>query len=191
MSEISARPTLTVCDHLSLAMILLRHGMAEAASRALQQQCGIELPSPGRLSAGQDMLLLWSGPDRFLAVREHPGSPAAELSAVLHELAFVVEASSSRTVLQLTGHAAVDMLNRLLPIDLHPRVFTPGSVALTTAGHIAVQLWRCASDSGFHVACSTSFGGSLRNQLAQAGFGSEALSVNPRRLQCAGASDVV
>lgn len=170
MSDLPSQPTLTVCDHLSLAMILLRRGAAEAASRAVQAHCGVTLPQPGRLSAAQGLALLWSGPDRFLIVREGP-DPQLEVDAVLQGLGYVVEASSSRLVLEASGCGAAEALNRVVPIDLHPRIFTPGSVALTSAGHIAVQIWRTAAAPVFRLACGASFGSSLRQQLAHAGFG--------------------
>ena len=173
MSDVPSRLTLMVCENLSLAMILLRRGSADAVSRVLLRHRGIELPSHGRLSAAPDVSVLWSGPDRFLAVREAPDpQPLMELGTALDGLAYVVEASNSRLVLQVAGCGAAEALNRLLPIDLHPRAFTPGSVALTSAGHIAVQVWRDGNAPAFRLACGSSFGASLRRQLEEAGFGS-------------------
>lgn len=172
MSDVRSRLTLTVCESLSLAMILLRRGVAVAASNALQAQLGLALPQPGCLTSARETLLLWSGPDRFLALRE-PGGTAlvSELTAGLGDLAHVVEASSSRTVFEVSGSGAAEALNRVLPIDLHPRAFHPGNVALTTAAHMAVQIWRTSDDAVFRLACSSSFSGSLRRHLATAGFG--------------------
>ncbi|HET8997069.1 MAG TPA: sarcosine oxidase subunit gamma family protein [Acetobacteraceae bacterium] len=172
MSDVRSRLALTVCESVSLAMILLRRGTASAASSALQARCGFALPQPGRLTSASATQVLWSGPDRFLAVRDDPRTGlAAELTAALGDLAHVVEASSSRTVFEVAGSGAAEALNRVLPIDLHPRAFPAGSVALTSAAHMAVQLWRPGDDAVFRLACSSSFAASLRHHLAAAGFG--------------------
>lgn len=172
MSDVRSRLPLTACESLSLAMILLRRGVAVAASNALQAQLGLALPQPGCLTSARETLVLWSGPDRFLAVRDAPGAALVPaLIAALGDLAHVVEASSSRAVFEVSGSGAAEALNRVLPIDLHPRAFPAGSVALTTAAHMAVQVWRASDDAVFRLACSSSFSGSLRRHLAMAGFG--------------------
>lgn len=164
-------PTVTACPNVGLASILLRRGAVAAASRALQVQRQLTLPSPGRLTTAAGTTLLWTGPDRFLAVRDAGESGfARELAALLDGLAYVVEASSSRAVLSVAGDGAAEALNRLLPIDLHARVFNPGSVALTMASHIAVQVWRPDPDS-FRVACPSTLAASFRRQLSLAGLG--------------------
>lgn len=162
MPDIS-HPAVTVgtCQDAALAMILVRRGKAEAASHALQVQCGLELPPPGRLSMAETGTVLWNGPDRFLVVRQAGGARLAEqLGAVLDGLAYVAEASSSRAVMCVTGDAAAEWLNRLLAIDLHPRAFAVGSVALTIAAHVPIQIWR-PDDASFWLACPSSLAASF------------------------------
>ena len=164
-------PTATACPDVGLADILLRRGATAAASRALQAQHQPGLPAQGRLTTAAGTTLLWHGPDRFLAVRESADSAfARELAALLDGLAYVADASSSRLVLSVAGDGVAEVLNRVLAIDLHPRVFDPGSVALTMAGHIAVQVWRPDPDS-FRLACPSSLAASFRRQLSLAGLG--------------------
>ena len=166
------RLTITVCDAVSLAQVLVRRGSAAAVSAALRARFGIALPAPGRLvAAGLDQLL-WSGPDRFLAVGEADGAGMTqELPALLAGLGYAVAVSDSRVVLQVEGDGVVAALNRVLPVDLHPRAFTPGSVALTTAGHVAVQIWRPGEAALFRLACGSSYAASFRRRLAAACFG--------------------
>lgn len=148
----------------AMAVILLRRGSARAASQALTEHFGLALPKPGRASLRDGISVLWSGPDRFLVLQEDPRTARAEaLDTALRDLAHVVEASSSRTIFSLAGDSAAEALSRLLPIDLHPRAFPPGSVALTLANHTDVQVWR--TESAFRMACATSFAGSLRATL--------------------------
>lgn len=156
-------PDVLVAEHddLALAMILLRRGATASVARALR------LPSPGRLIPTGATTLLWHGPDRFLAARPGIGSElAADLSAMLAGGAYVVDVSASRLVLSVSGPGAPEALRKLLPIDLHPRVFTPGSVALTCAAHIDVTVWREADQPLFRLACASSYAGSFRRRLA-------------------------
>ena len=157
--------TVAVCEGAALAMVLVRRGRSATASLALQAQCGIDLPLPGRLCTSGGDVLVWNGPDRFLAIREAGGfGLARELGVMLNGLANVVEASSSRSVLSVSGELAAEWLNRLLPIDLHPRAFPHGSVALTVGSHMPVQIWRPDADS-FRLACASSLAASFRRQL--------------------------
>lgn len=173
MSDPSRRAlTVTEARDAALAMILVRRGAAADTSRALQARFGVGLPAPGRLIVAGADVVLWQGPDRFLAVRESGGGGLArELTPVLAGVAHVVDASSARVILTVTGEGVADALSRLLPIDLHPRVFVAGSVALTIAGHIDVQVW-CQDDAeAFRIACTSSLARSFRRQLAEAGIG--------------------
>lgn len=147
--------------HLSLAMILLRRGAAEAASRALQ------LPSAGRLATTGPMTVLWHGADRFLAMRDGVRPRLAdELAPMLAQSAYAADVSASRLVVTVSGSRAIEALNTLLPIDLHPRVFAPGSVALTRAAHIDVAVWRAGDQPAFGLACARSYADSFRHCLA-------------------------
>jgi len=153
--------TVTASLDVMLAVVLVRRGKAAEVSRIMHARRGFELPSPGRLNATGNEALLWSGPDRYLSVRED-GAPdlAGEMAASLDGLAYVAEATSSRSVLGVSGHAAAEWLNRLVPIDLHPRAFTVGSVALTVAAHVPIQIWR-PDETWFRLACPGSFAASF------------------------------
>lgn len=158
--------TVTVVQHAAIAMLLVRRGMAAETSRVLREHCGVDLPLPGRQSISGNDALLWSGPDRFLVVRDAgDGESAGELGAKLQGLAYVADVSSSRTVLNVSGASAAEHLSRTLPIDLHPRAFPPGSVAMTLAAHIPVQVWRPDAYS-FRLAVASSLAASFQRQLA-------------------------
>ncbi len=148
-------------DGLALAMIVVRRGATTSVARSLR------LPAPGRLVSAGATALLWHGPNRFLAARPGIGSElAAELRGMLAGAAYVVDASASRVVLSVSGRGAPQTLRTLLAIDLHPRVFTPGSVALTCAAHIDVTVWREADQPSFGLACASSYADSFRRRLA-------------------------
>ncbi|MCG5213859.1 sarcosine oxidase subunit gamma family protein [Streptosporangium soli] len=80
-----------------------------------------------------DTVLVWLGPDEWLVVGpgEVPGMPGAE-----HES--VADVSAHRTVVELAGPAAREVLLKGCPIDLHPGVFPPGRCAQTLLGRAQV-----------------------------------------------------
>jgi sarcosine oxidase subunit gamma len=148
-------------------MILVRRGTLAAVEDAMRGRYGLALPAAGRCTTGGGVTLLWHGPDRFLAMRDGGDATlASELASAFVAAAYVVEASASRLVLAVSGTGAGEALSRHLPIDLHPRVFTPGSVALTRSAHIDVLVWREADAPWFGLACASSYRDSFRRSLS-------------------------
>jgi sarcosine oxidase subunit gamma len=104
---------------------------------ALPEACG-QVTSSGPHSA------LWLGPDEWLVVSEaDPGALAADLRhALAGDRGAVVDVSANRTVLELSGPAAREALEKGCPVDLHPRSFGPGRAVATTLGPVPVLLWQ-------------------------------------------------
>ncbi len=89
------------------------------------------------------LAFLWAGAARWTAVSE-AGDDRLEttLRDRLGGLASMTDQSDGRVVLRFSGPSARDVLGKALAIDLHPRAFRPGDVALTPAFHIAAQVWQ-------------------------------------------------
>ena len=92
-----------------------------------------------------DLGVLWLGPDEWLVVA--PDARRAELehrlgAAVAGAHATVVDVSAQRTVLDLAGRAAPDVLRKGCALDLHPRAFAAGRCASTELARCAVVLWQ-------------------------------------------------
>ena len=87
--------------------------------------------------------MLWLGPDEWLVVAE-PGGAAAiaeELERSLADLhRSVVDVSSNRVVLELSGSSRHDLLSSACPIDLHPRSWADGRCAQSVFGAAQVLL---------------------------------------------------
>jgi sarcosine oxidase subunit gamma len=122
---------------------------AEAVERAL----GVALPRSSGQSTGdaEGLHALWLSPDEFLVVdasrRQVPGE-AAEAEQALEGLpGQVVDLSGNRTLLQLSGPMARDVLEKGCHVDVHPRQFPVGAVASTALGPVQVILHRSAEDS--------------------------------------------
>jgi methylglutamate dehydrogenase subunit D len=130
-------------DGLGLAMVLARNGATAALKERMQERFGVELPlGPYRAAAG-DFALAGIGPDAWLATFERGGNDlAVSLRQAVGSLASVSDQSDGYTVLRLAGPKVRDTLCKLVPIDVHPRVFRVGAVAVTVAAHMGATLWR-------------------------------------------------
>ena len=94
----------------------------------------------------------------------------AELREVLAPAGGVaVDVSAQRTVLQVTGSRAREVLAKGCSIDLHPRVSRRGRSAQTTLAHAAVVLLVLGDDAeDFALLVRSSFAGHLATWLLDA-----------------------
>ena len=86
------------------------------------------------------------GPAQFWIV----GPETDEAPSRLEGQCAVTPLSSSRTRVALEGAPAREVLARLIPVDLHPTVFTPGTVALTGIHHTPVTV-HCTGEHSFDI----------------------------------------
>jgi sarcosine oxidase subunit gamma len=104
---------------------------------------GLPLPLvANRVAAMGTVRVLWLGPDEWLVVAEGDAPdllPRLE-RAVTGRRATVTDLSSSRSILQLGGNRARELLEAGCGLDLHPRVFGPGSCAQTLLVGVPVIL---------------------------------------------------
>ena len=86
------------------------------------------------------------GPAQFWIVGPEMDDTAARLDGQCA----VTPLTSSRVRIALDGAPAREVLSRLMPVDLHPSVFTPGSVALTGIHHTPVTV-HCTGENAFDI----------------------------------------
>ncbi|MGH8968683.1 MAG: sarcosine oxidase subunit gamma [Actinomycetes bacterium] len=126
------------------SLLNLRLDPAGPAVSSAGDVLGVDLPlAPNTWAGTGDLAVLWLGPDEWLVV----GPPGAEeeLEPQLRAAAgdadvSVVVVSAHRTVLTVSGAAALDLLARGCALDLHPRVFPPGRCAQTMLARAQVVL---------------------------------------------------
>jgi sarcosine oxidase subunit gamma len=157
---------------LHLATLTARHGQLEAASAAAERAFGTKLPSTPRVGEGRGVSFAWSGPGQWLAIAEAGAiGPADDIETRLaphfEGLASVCEQTDSRLVIEIAGARARDVLAKGLPVDLHPRAFAPGNVALSVVSHVAVQVWQCDDAPTFRLAVARSYADSFRRWLLE------------------------
>lgn len=164
---------LAALDGAGLASIAPRRGRRDVLDARLRAALGVGLPGAGRAAVGADgAAVLWGGLGQALALLPAEGPRAASrLEAAIGDAGAVTPLPGARTLIAVGGPDATEALARLLPIDLDPVVFPPGSVAHTLAGHIGVLAWR--RDEDVVLGCYRSFGADLWHACITAarGFG--------------------
>ena len=78
-----------------------------------------------------------------LTLSTHPLTQELSWAMAGHkQRSHVVDLSANRTTLELSGPSARAVLEKGCPLDLHPRVFGPGTAVSTTLGLVQVLLWQ-------------------------------------------------
>lgn len=156
-------------DGIGLATVLARNGEATAIAERVRQRFGIALPAGPQRVAGNMVAFAGTGPDAWLATSERDDGLAAALAAALGDLASIADQSGGYAVIRLSGPKARDALAKGVTIDLHPRAFAPGAVAVTAAAHVGITLWRLADDADgatFEIVVARSLAGSFWHWLS-------------------------
>lgn len=98
--------------------------------------------TPNRVAVAGGLRVLWLGPDEWLVFAE--GDPPDLLLRLERAVAglrgTVIDLSSSRAIIELSGDGARDLLAAGCGLDLHPRVFGPGQCAQTLLARVPAIL---------------------------------------------------
>ena len=162
--------TVAAREALTMASIGATSGKQDALKAAIQSAYGVALPDkPGRVE-GNGIAFVWAGPGQWLAVAERGPSRdlEVELKAALPGLASIVDHSDGRVVMRISGPRARDVLAKGVPIDLDPRAFRPGDVAITHASHIGVILWQLDNAPTYEAALFRSYADSFAHWIEEA-----------------------
>lgn len=150
MSEGSRSGTVSLREEAFLGMVAVRVDPGSAAAGRMAVVLGAPLPSAcGDVVVSGRHAGLWLGPDEWLVVST--GDPVA-LAALLDdalgsEPGLVTEVAANRTVLELSGSRAREVLEKGCPVDLHPRAFSPGTAVSTTLARVPLLLWQTDEDA--------------------------------------------
>ena len=103
---------------------------------------GLPLPlEPNRAASMRTVRVLWLGPDEWLVtapVGAVPELPTRIARATADLRAAVTDLSASRTIVEIAGPRARDLLQKGCGLDLHPRAFGPGQCAQTLFARLPV-----------------------------------------------------
>ena len=134
------------------------------------QAAGVDAaPGPGASATGPGGTLLRIEPLKWLLVGED-NIPQPALDATDGT---VLELSHARTVIHVAGPNAIDLMARMVALDLRPAAFPDGAVASTGLHHVGVTI--LARGGGFDIFVLRSFGLAIWETLIEsaAQFGAE------------------
>lgn len=144
----------------------------EGVMQRLAEALGFGLPvSPNTVGAKNDRRALWLGPDEWLVV-----GPEGQQEAIAQALrdglsgvfGSIVDVSANRTLLEIRGLKARELLAHGVPIDLDERSFEPGRCAQTLLAKAQVIIERISEDPAFHLYVRSSFASYVADWLLDA-----------------------
>lgn len=124
--------TLAELDPGPITSVALYPGGAKLAAKGLKA-LGLSFPAPNSFADKKGARIVWTGREQAFVIGAHP--PALEGAALTDQ-------TDGWTVLGLSGAAAVDVLARLVPVDLRLSAFPVGRVARTQVNHMNAVILR-------------------------------------------------
>jgi heterotetrameric sarcosine oxidase gamma subunit len=104
---------------------------------------GLALPDGPRRVEAAGRSALGLAPDRWLIVGEGPGEALREaVAGAAGSLGLATDQTDARTVFRIAGEGLRPMMEKLVPIDLHPRAFAEDAAASTDLHGLSAILWR-------------------------------------------------
>ena len=175
---------LTIRELAFLSQLDLRADPGDVAvMERLRAGLGFALPQiPNTTSSGGDRSALWLGPDEWLVTGPEDQQELIEgalRSGLSDAPGAVTDVSATRTVVELRGPLARDVLATGCPVDLHPRVFGPGRCAQTLLGKAQVIVQLAEPTPAFWIYVRSSFAGYVADWVLDAVAGE--MAVKPDR----------
>ncbi|MFV0514011.1 MAG: sarcosine oxidase subunit gamma [Jhaorihella sp.] len=144
----------------ALTMLSPYRGQEAALSAALESGHGAAFPAPNRSTGKAGARLVWFGRGKALLVGPEPDANLARLAALC-------DVSDAWAVVRLRGAGAIDVLARLVPLDLRPAAFGRGHTVRTELAHMMASITRLGADE-FQIMAFRSMAATLVNELKTA-----------------------
>jgi heterotetrameric sarcosine oxidase gamma subunit len=132
--------TLTEVSVGPITSIAVLPGGGKAVAKGLKA-LSLAMPEPGTFAEKKDTRIVWTGRDQAFLVGVEP--PMMDGAAVTDQ-------SDGWAVLAVSGTGAVEVLARLVPLDLRLAVFPVGRVARTGLNHMNAVILR-TGDYAFEI----------------------------------------
>ncbi len=144
-----------------LGMITLRGDLdASSLRNAATHVAGVDYPDPLSCNCVGERGIAWMSPDELLVMCPY-GEVAANLDKIAMALgsshALAVNVSDARAVFQVKDPKAREVMAKLAPVDLDPRVFSPGMFRRTRLAQVPAAFWMRDAET-FQVICFRSVG---------------------------------
>ena len=162
-----------MCEVPFLAQVNLRADPTDVeVMKRLGSVLGFPLPLiPNTVSGDVERHALWLGPDEWLVI----GPPGCKddlerrcRDALGRATGAVVDVSASRTIVEMRGPAAREVLEAGCAIDLHPRAFRAGCCAQTLVARTGVIVQHLTDEPLYRLFVRPSFAGYLASWLRDA-----------------------
>lgn len=159
-----------------IGQIGIRTVQKTAGAKALESALGVTLPaSVGNVSSANGLYILWQSPDEFLLVTDPDAGVVVDAATQAEALATalgdepgsVIDLSANRVLVEIAGPSAQEVLEKGCALDLHPRVFHPGTAVQSMLGKVPVFVWK-SSEERFFLLARSSFADYLINWLIDA-----------------------
>jgi sarcosine oxidase, subunit gamma len=144
--------------HINLRCDPADAALTGAIERALE--CGLPRKPNTFHVAPAGLRVLWLGPDEWLVVTPEAAEEmlaTALRRAVADRFAGVVELGCGQTVIEIAGPRAREVIAKGCPLDLHPRVFGPGSCAQSRLARALVTIAQVDGAPTFELIVRRSF----------------------------------
>lgn len=128
----------------SLVSIAAKRDGESMLRQVVQESFGVDLPQPGRITAGPRVLFAWMGQNHWFvdAATDKVANLEVELGRTLGKNASVSDQSDAWVRLRLSGPKVYPVLEKLCMLDLHNNSFPPKTVARTVMGHLGTVISR-------------------------------------------------
>jgi methylglutamate dehydrogenase subunit D len=159
-------------DQLAIARFTARKNRLTSLTNRIRERFRLELPLGPRRVAGSEVAFIAVGVETWLAASDTElDGFATSLRRVVDDSASVSDQIGSYVIVRLSGPCVRDALAKFVPLDLHARVFDPGSAASTIAAHIPLTLWRLEDGPAgwpvFELAAPRSYSGSFWHTITE------------------------
>lgn len=156
------------------ALINIRGNAGDPAFvKAVKRGLGVAVPdAPNTALSANGLRALRLGPDEWLVVGEDGEQEGLiqRLEEALHgQHVSIVDVSAHRTLLELSGPRARDVLEKGCLLDLHPRSFGPGRCVGTIIAKTQVYLEQVDDGPTYRLCVLRSFARHLASWLLDAG----------------------
>jgi len=117
---------------LAMRTHLVLRGKAQNSGffTAIEAVLGMALPGVLKMHSNGELSIRWISPDEWLVIA--PGARGFEIEQALVNAVqghcAIVNVSGGQTLLRLTGENVLQVLQKSVPLDVHPRVFPVGKV---------------------------------------------------------------
>ncbi len=151
----------------SLVMVALPREKFKDVESLIDKSCGLKLPEMECSTESKDSsITLWRlQKNQVLAYFTYEGNDAeSHLSSRLSAPAYYTDQSDTWAMIRVSGNRSREVLERICPIDLSPKVFSVGSVSRTVMEHIGTIIFRDGDDS-YVLLTMRSFGRSMLHAI--------------------------